>query len=75
MTYPTFNTVPLGSQYYTGQKAPISGVYSFVRHMDGTFPYFCATSGASQIPLAKGETFPPHGGCGKSAYWRLDQYA
>ena len=29
--------VAIGTMFYTGEKAPVSGVYHFVYHVDGTF--------------------------------------
>ena len=62
----------IGSEYQTGQRAPVSGVYRFVRMLTG----FCViTSGAREIPLAKGEAFPPIRGCHGSVVWQLVRYA
>lgn len=64
----------IGDTFTTGQEAPVSGVYAFVRHMDWT--QCTASPGQRKIPLSKGETFPPHGGnCNAGVVWRLDSYA
>ena len=67
--------VAIGSTFHTGQKAPVSGVYAFVKHLDDS-----ACSSVSQaereIPLSKDETFPPHVKCGgKAVVWKLVRYA
>lgn len=69
----TFGSVQLGQVYRTGQTAPVSGVYEFAGHVDGS--YCSPTSGERYIPLAKGETFPPHRRCNKSVLWRLSRFA
>ena len=59
----------LGSEYRTGEKAPISGRYDFVRH---TTAVSCQpTSAERRIPLSLGETFPPCRSCRTGAVWRL----
>ena len=61
--------VALGSEYRTGEKAPISGRYDFVRH---TTPSSCSPTPAERrIPLSVGETFPPCRSCRTGAVWRL----
>ncbi len=64
----------IGSTYRTGQKAPVSGVYAFVRHTQTTN---CKgpTAAERTIPLSQGETFPPHRSCNTGVIWRLSQYA
>jgi YjzC-like protein len=62
-------TVALGSEYRTGEKAPDSGRYDFVRH---TTTNSCSPTPAERrIPLSKGETFPPCRSCRTGAVWRL----
>lgn len=69
-----YRTTNIGAQFRTGEKAPVSGVYTFVRHT--TYVTGCTGSvGGNSIPLSKGERFPPHAPCGKGAIWRLSQYA
>lgn len=56
-------------EYKTGEKAPVTGIYSYVRH---TQPSSCTpTQDERSIPLSKGETFPPHRSCNKGVVWRL----
>lgn len=52
--------------YKTGEKAPSTGNYDFVKHLDGTTR---CTSEEKRIRLEKGETFPPHKSCEKACYW------
>jgi YjzC-like protein len=60
----------VGSDYHTGQKAPVSGRYEFVRH---TSPDSSChpTAGERSIPLSRGERFPPCRSCDSGAVWRL----
>ena len=53
----------------TGQKAPTSGVYGYVRHMNGSV---CRpTQAEMEIPLSVGEVAPPHRSCNAGVVWRL----
>ncbi|TAL05620.1 MAG: YjzC family protein [Chloroflexota bacterium] len=62
-----------GQEFTTGQVCPQSGVYAYVGHSSG---YGCSVTPAQrEIPLSKGETFPPISGCGHAARWRLVRYA
>jgi YjzC-like protein len=70
MSYAT-DSVYIGQTYTTGQRAPVSGKYEYVRH---TQPTACAPSWAERkIPLSKGETFPPHRSCGSGVVWKLTE--
>jgi hypothetical protein len=55
--------------YRTGDKAPHTGRYEFVRYTDGTTAP-APTSNERVIPLSVGETFPPIRSCNKGALWR-----
>jgi hypothetical protein len=60
----------VGTEYRTGENAPVSGRYDFVKHMkpDST----CRpTAGEQSIPLSRGEKFPPCRSCASGAVWRL----
>lgn len=62
----------IGQTFTTGQRAPVSGRYDYVRHINGTF---CNPSPAERrIPLSKGETFPPHRSCNSGVVWMLAEY-
>lgn len=53
----------------TGQKAPVTGRYRYVRHLNKTG---CTpTPNEMEIPLSAGETAPPHRSCNASVVWRL----
>jgi len=55
--------------YKTGEVAPHTGQYEFVRYTDGTtFP--SPTAEERIIPLSKGEVFPPIRSANKACYWR-----
>ncbi|MEM9347455.1 MAG: YjzC family protein [Planctomycetota bacterium] len=56
--------------YKTGQSCPQSGVWAFVKYTDGT-TYPSPKPEEREIPLAKGETFPPIRSSGKGCWWRL----
>ena len=55
--------------YKTGDTAPYTGRYEFVRYTDGTTTP-APTSEERVIPLSRGETFPPVKSCNKGAWWR-----
>jgi hypothetical protein len=48
--------------YKTGEKAPFSGDYKFIKHIDGTTR---CTNAEEIIPLSEKEVFPPHKSCNK----------
>lgn len=61
----------IGQQFKTGEKAPVSGIYIYVRHTSSTF---CVpTQNERSIPLAKGDPFPPHKSCQQGVIWQLSQ--
>ncbi|MBI3468893.1 MAG: YjzC family protein [Planctomycetes bacterium] len=63
-------SVAIGSEYRTGEKAPVSGRYDFVRHISSATS--CRPTPAERrIPLSKDETFPPCRSCKAGAVWRL----
>jgi len=68
----TMTTTRIGDTFTTGQRAPVSGRYDYVRHTSSTL---CAPTYAERrIPLAKGETFPPHRSCGSGVVWKLTEF-
>ena len=56
--------------YKTGDTAPTTGRYAFVRYTDGTTTP-SPTPEERIIPLSQGETFPPIRSTNKAAWWRL----
>lgn len=56
--------------YRTGQEAPKTGTYSWVKYTDETVSP-PPTANEQQIPLEQGEKFPPVRSAGKAAWWRL----
>ena len=68
-----FTNVSVGQVFRTGQTAPVSGVYEFAGHIDGS--YCSPTQQERFIPLTQGETFPPHRRCNKGVLWRLSRLA
>lgn len=67
-------TTPIGTTFRTGQKAPVSGIYQFVRLTDPS-KTCVPTANERTIPLRQGETFPPVRSCNEGAIWRLSRYA
>ena len=59
--------MPIGDMHKTGEINPESGVY---RNMMCTHP-----GGAYEIPLSKGERFPPCRSCNGAVTWKLVRYA
>gem|GEM_PF-797359 len=53
---------------HTGEICQRSGIYGFAGHVDRTTGCH-PTSEERQIPLSKGERFPPIRSCGKAANW------
>ncbi|MBN1376006.1 MAG: YjzC family protein [Dehalococcoidia bacterium] len=63
----------LGETFNTGQRVEKSGIYEYLAHTD---PKSCKvecqpSDNEYEIPLSKGEVFPPIKSCGKAAVWRL----
>ena len=64
--------VTIGTMFHTGETAPVSGIYRFVYHANGTC---CLNYRAKfRIKRDKGETFPSHHRCKQNAIWRLEGY-
>ena len=63
----------IGTSFLSGQKAPVSGVYTMVRHAQPTC--CCTTDEEREINLKEGEQFPPHNGCNRRVIWQLSQYS
>lgn len=64
--------VTIGTMFHTGEKAPVSGLYHFVYHKDGTC---CLHHRAKYwIYRVSGQSFPSHHRCKKPAIWRLEGY-
>ena len=62
----------VGAAFLTGQKAPVTGVYSFIRHIDDVDKSCCtAIRENCQISLSRGDKFPSHWSCGRRVLWRL----
>jgi hypothetical protein len=57
------------TEFHTGQQAPVSGVYRFVRHLENSD---CSpTEEEMEVPLRREERFPPHRHCRAGAAWQL----
>ena len=63
----------IGASFLTGQKAPVSGVYTMVRHVHSTCCY--TTDDEREVTLKEGEPFPAHCGCNRRVIWQLSQYS
>jgi YjzC-like protein len=62
--------IPIGSRFRTGQVNPESGGFRFDGYLDGTWvptpkPH------EKEIPLSKGEIFPPIHSANKGCWWKL----
>ena len=69
----TFTRAQIGDTFKTGQRAPVSGIYQYVRHLT---PTTCTpTVEEREIPLSAGEVFPPHRSCSAGVLWKLIRYA
>ena len=55
-------------KYKTGELCPQTGHYSFAGHIDGSIGCH-ETSDERDIPMYRGNTFPPVKHCQKGAYW------
>lgn len=55
--------------YKTGEEAPHTGRYEFVRYVDGTTTP-SPTRDERIIPLERGEVFPPIRSANKACYWQ-----
>ena len=58
----------MATTYKTGEKAPWTGDYRCIGHTD---PNKRCTINEEEIPLSRGEVFPPHKSCNTGAYWNL----
>jgi hypothetical protein len=57
-----------GDTFHIGQICPESGIYK-VKNCS------CATEEQREIPLAKGNTFPPCKNCGGKVKWEFVRHA
>ena len=63
-------TVSIGTRFRTGEKCTESGVFKFDGYLDGTTTP-APTAEEREIPLSRGETFPPIRSTGKACWWKL----
>ncbi|HEV8578204.1 MAG TPA: YjzC family protein [Thermoanaerobaculia bacterium] len=59
----------MSERYKTGQECPRTGRYQFDGYVDGTWTP-APTAEEKEIPLSKGETFPPIRSQNKACWWR-----
>lgn len=62
--------VMIGARFKTGHTCKESGRYIFDGYLDGTWTP-SPTAKEKEIPLSRGETFPPIRSSGKSCWWKL----
>lgn len=67
-------TVSTSTRFKTGQECNESGVYRFDGYTDGTSTP-APRSEEREIPLSRGETFPPIRSASKGCYWKLARRA
>jgi YjzC-like protein len=60
------------TRYKTGEECVISGRYRFDGYTDGTWTP-SPTREEQEIPLSRGETFPPIRSAQKACWWKLIQ--
>lgn len=58
------------TRYKTGEECEVSGRYRFDGYTDGT-NHPRPTKEEEEIPLSRGETFPPIRSAGKACWWKL----
>ena len=64
----------MDEKYRTGEKVPVSGIYSYQGPIDQRTS--CEpTTEERRVPLSKGETFPPVKSCESGAKWKLEERA
>ena len=66
------STTQIGTRFRTGEVCRESGRYRFDGYIDGTSSP-PPTPEEREIPLSRGETFPPIRSSGKACYWKLMQ--
>jgi hypothetical protein len=62
----------VGQEFKTGEKCETQGIYTFARYVDSPQTPL-PTSNERDIPLDKGDTFPPIKSQNKAAWWRLSR--
>ncbi len=62
----------VGDRFKTGTKCETTGRYLFDGYVDGTKTP-APTTEEREIPLSKGEVFPPVRSSGKGAWWKLQR--
>lgn len=62
----------IGDVFSTGEINPTSGVYRHYSHVSNC-PNI--TQGQFEIPLSRGETFPPYPQCNHAVGWQLVRLA
>lgn len=60
----------VGTRFKTGEKCVDSGRYVFDGYTDGTTSP-APTSEEREIPISKGDTFPPIRSCNKGCWWKF----
>ena len=66
--------MPHDGRFKTGQVCPASGVYGFAGHVDVAVTDE-PTPAEREIPLTKGERFPPLRSTGTAVWWVLRSFA
>ena len=56
------------TRHKTGESCPNTGIYGFDGYFDGT-KYPRPTAEEEQIPLSRGEVFPPIRSASKACFW------
>lgn len=62
----------IGTRFRTGETCPESGRYQFDGYTDGSWQPPPRPS-EKEIPISRGEKFPPIRSSGKACYWKFMQ--
>ncbi len=64
--------IQIGTRFRTGETCPESGRYQFDGYLDGTSQP-SPLAAERELPISRGEKFPPVRSSSKACYWKLMQ--
>ena len=65
-------TIQIGTRFRTGDTCQESGRYAFDGYTDGSW-HPVPSAAEKEIPISRGERFPPIRSSGKACYWKFMQ--